>query len=85
MITKEEVDHNIYGIDINSLKLSMLQNITSNEEELCDMCILLVYVIHPNYKKDFAWDLFGDTIIKNIINNTKKINENLLNRNLASL
>lgn len=73
IIEQEEIDHDIYGIDINSLKLSMLQNITSNEDELCDICVLLVYSIHPNYKKDFVWDLFGDIIIRNIINNTDGI------------
>ena len=73
VVEKEDVDRNIYGIDINSLKLSMFKNISSNEDELCDSCILLVYSIHCNYKKDFAWDLFGDKIIKNIINNTDGI------------
>ena len=37
------------------------------------MCVLLTYSVHPNYKKDFVWDLFGDIIIKNIINNTDGI------------
>lgn len=73
ILEKEEPDHTIYGIDINSIKLNMMKNISSNEDELCDACILLVYSIHFNYKKDFAWDLFGDNIIKNIINNTDGI------------
>ena len=73
ILEKEEPDHTIYGIDINSIKLNMIKNISSNEDELCDACILLVYSIHFNYKKDFAWDLFGDNIIKNIINNTDGI------------
>ena len=73
IIEQEETDYAVYGIDINSLKTSMFNNISSNEEELCDICILLVYSFHPNYKKDFAWDLFGDIIIKNIINNTDGI------------
>ena len=73
VIEQEDTDRTIYGIDINSLKLSMIKNITSNENELCDACVLLVYSIHSNYKKDFVWDLFGDIIIKNIINNTDGI------------
>lgn len=73
IIEQEETDYAVYGIDINSLKTSMFNNISSNEEELCDICIFLVYSFHPNYKKDFAWDLFGDIIIKNIINNTDGI------------
>ena len=73
IIEQEECDHTIYGIDITSLKSTMFKNISSNEDELCDTCILLTYSVHPNYKKDFVWDLFGDTIIKNIINNTDGI------------
>ena len=73
VIEQDEIDYAIYGIDINSLKLSMIKNISSNEDDLCNFCILLVYSIHPNYKKDFVWDLFGDIIIKNIINNTDGI------------
>ena len=73
VIEQDEIDYAIYGIDINSLKLSMIKNISSNEDDLCNACILLVYSIHPNYKKDFVWDLFGDIIIKNIINNTDGI------------
>ena len=57
----------------SSLKSAMIKNISSNEDELSDMCVLLTYSVHPNYKKDFAWDLFGDIIIKNIINNTDGI------------
>ena len=73
VVEQEETDYAVYGIDINSLKTSMFNNISSNENELCDICVLLVYSIHPNYKKDFAWDLFGDIIIKNIIKNTDGI------------
>ena len=73
IVEQEETDHAVYGIDIASLKSTMFKNISSNEDELCDTCILLTYSVHPNYKKDFAWDLFGDTIIKNIINNTDGI------------
>lgn len=73
VIEQDEINYDIYGMDISSLKLSMIKNISSNENELCNICILLVYSIHPNYKKDFAWDLFGDIIIKNIINNTDGI------------
>ena len=73
VIEQDEIDYAIYGIDINSLKLSMIKNISSNEEDLCNACVLLTYSIHPNYKKDFVWDLFGDIIIKNIINNTDGI------------
>ena len=73
VIEQDEADHVTYGIDISSLKLSMFKNISSNEDELCDACILLVYSLHSNYKKDFVWDLFGDVIIKNIINNTEGI------------
>ena len=73
IVEQEETDHTTYNIDVCSLKSEMLENISSNEDELCDMCILLVYSVHTNYKKDFVWDLFGDTIIKNIINNTDGI------------
>ena len=67
LITKVSILLTILNLSANG------NNISSNEEELCDICILLVYSFHPNYKKDFAWDLFGDIIIKNIINNTDGI------------
>ena len=73
IIEQEESNHVIYGVDINSLKSAMFKNVSSNEDELCDACVYLVYSIHSNYKKDFVWDLFGDIIIKNIINNTDGI------------
>ena len=73
IIEQEEINNTAYGLDISSLKSAMIKNISSNEDELSDMSVLLTYSVHPNYKKDFAWDLFGDIIIKNIINNTNGI------------
>ena len=41
VIEQDEINYDIYGMDISSLKLSMIKNISSNENELCNICILL--------------------------------------------
>ena len=49
IIEQEEMDTTIYGIDVSSLRASMFKNISSNQDDLCDACVFLVYSTHPNH------------------------------------
>lgn len=44
--------------------------IVSNSQELANIVVDICYVVHPNDSKSFAWNVFGEEIILNIIENS---------------
>ena len=65
-----ELEIKSYPMDILELKSKMYENLSSNESELCNAAIYLTYDKNKKYKKDFVWEVFGDKIVENVIENT---------------
>jgi hypothetical protein len=47
--------------------------ISSNGSELANLAIDICYIAHPKDNKNFAWNIFGDEIIKNVFLNKQEI------------
>lgn len=63
----ENIFHNLFDILEDSLF-----SLISNEEELCDCVIYVLYNRYEKYNKDFLWDCFGEQILKNIKSKSNK-------------
>lgn len=46
--------------------------ISFDENELANLAVYICYVIYKSKPKDFAWDICGDAIVRNIIRNQKE-------------
>jgi len=69
-IKKERIDEEEASLYRNILKQDFKRScleICSNEEELCDIVLDICY--QDNRFKQFAWDVSGDVIIKNLLRN----------------
>lgn len=52
----------------NDLKDEMFI-VSIDDKELANLAIYICYVMYPNKPKDFAWDICGDGILQNLIDN----------------
>ena len=66
-----EQDYVEYSILVNYFRSRCLE-LCSNEEELCNIVLDLCY--QTEHSKQFAWDICGDVIIKNLL----KKNDNII-------
>ncbi len=55
---------------IKYLQNRIAEEITSNEQELANLCVYLNYVELPNSSKEFCWKMGDSGIITNLIENT---------------
>ena len=62
--TTSEQDYAEYSILINYYKTRCLE-VCPNEEELCNIVLDLCY--QTEHSKQFAWDMCGKTIIRNLL------------------
>lgn len=58
---------NNYEQYFKSVKDYCLENISSNENELANLAVYVLYKNHPNKPKDFVWDCFGKGILSNVL------------------
>jgi hypothetical protein len=47
--------------------------ISSNQSELANLAVDICYIAHPKDNKNFAWNIFGEAIVENILLNKQNI------------
>lgn len=58
---------NTYEQYFKALRNECLQEISNNIQELANLAVWLCYKVNPTKGKDFAWDIFGSGILKNLM------------------
>lgn len=79
---KGEKDTVSFDSYCNNLRDEMFE-ISIDKSEVATLAVYVCYILNPNKPKDFAWDICGDGIVENIMNNTNGqiINIPRLNKN----